>query len=67
MTAKDSMTAEELKAARETLGLTQEGLAIRTGLSVDTIRAYEQGARPVSNIAATFISAIVKQEAKNGH
>lgn len=61
------MTAEELKAARATLGFTQAELATHTGLSVDTIRAYEQGARPVSNIAATFINAIVKQEANGGH
>jgi transcriptional regulator with XRE-family HTH domain len=59
------MTAEEIKTARATLGLTQAGLAERTGLSIDTIRAYEQGARPVSNIAATFINAIVKQEGKS--
>ena len=57
------MTAEEFKTARAKLGLTQAELATRTGLSIDTIRAYEQGKRPVSNIAATFISAIVKQEA----
>ena len=56
------MTAEEFKTARATLGLTQAGLAERTGLSIDTIRAYEQDKRPVSNIAATFISSIVEQE-----
>ena len=60
------MTAEDLKAARAKLGLTQAGLATRTGLSVDTIRAYEQGARPVSKVAATFITAIVEQEANGG-
>ncbi len=58
------MTATDIKTARKTLGLTQAGLAERIGMSVDTIRAYEQGARPVSKIAATFITAIVKQEAE---
>ena len=35
------MTGPELKAARLTLGLTQEGLAERAGLSVGTIARYE--------------------------
>lgn len=61
------MTAEEVKTARKTLGLTQAGLAARTGLSIDTIRAYEQGKRPVLNIAASYINEIVKQEANGGN
>ena len=61
------MTAEEFKTARARLGLTQSGLAARTGLSIDTIRAYEQGKRPVSNIAATFITSIVEQEGNRGY
>ena len=60
------MTATDIKTARTTLGLTQAGLAERIGMSVDTIRAYEQGVRPVSKIASTFITAIVKQEGKDG-
>ena len=49
------MTPSHIKQARKTLGLTQSALAERIGLSVDTIRAYEQGAREVSKIAAICI------------
>ena len=54
-----------MKAARKTLGLTQEGLAERIGLSVDSIRSYEQNKRPISNIVGKFLNAIVEQEATN--
>jgi transcriptional regulator with XRE-family HTH domain len=41
-----SMTfAERLRGLREKAGLTQEGLAARCGVSVGTIRNYEQGIR----------------------
>ena len=56
------MTAEFIKQSRKTLGLSQAGLAERIGMSVDTIRAWEQGKRPVSKIATVLIAAIVKEK-----
>jgi len=58
------MTAEFIKESRKTLGLSQAGLAERLGLSVDTIRSYEQGTRPVSKIATKFVEKIL-QEVEN--
>lgn len=55
------MTATDIKTARKTLGLTQAGLAERTGLSVDSIRSYEQGQRSVSKIAGICIEMLLKE------
>ena len=41
------MTADELKEKRIFLGLTQEKLANRFGLTERTIRNYENGATPI--------------------
>jgi DNA-binding transcriptional regulator YiaG len=43
------MTPDEIKALRMRLGLTTMALAIRLGVSVDSIRAYEQGKREPSD------------------
>lgn len=37
--------AERLRELREQAGLTQEGLAARSAMSIGTIRNYEQGIR----------------------
>ena len=43
------MTADEIKAIRNLLGMSQSAFAMRVGVSVDTMRAYEQGVRNPSN------------------
>ena len=55
------MTPDDIKNARKTLGLTQEGLAQRIGVTTSTVSKWEQGVRPVSNIAKTFIDSILKE------
>lgn len=42
------MTADEIRELRERLGLTTMAFAIKLGVSVDTIRSYEQGKRTPS-------------------
>jgi len=37
------MTPDELRAARQALGLTQKGLAERLGVSKDTYNRWEKG------------------------
>ena len=49
-----------LQSARRRLGLSRVELARRTGLSVDTIRAYEQGRRRPSAAALTVITDALK-------
>jgi D-3-phosphoglycerate dehydrogenase / 2-oxoglutarate reductase len=41
------MTADEFRAARKALGLTQEAMAYALGLAPRTIRSYEKGDRRV--------------------
>ena len=60
------MTPDDIKNARKTLGLTQEGFARRIGVTTSTVQKWEQGVRPVSNIAKTFIDSILK-ETKDDH
>jgi transcriptional regulator with XRE-family HTH domain len=55
------MTAEFIKESRKTLGLTQAALAERMGVSVDSVRAYEQSRRPVSKIVTVLIEKFLKE------
>lgn len=43
------MTAEEIKAIRDGLGLTQAAMAIRVGVSLSSYTKYEQGVKSPSN------------------
>lgn len=42
------MTADEIKDLRAALDLTQTALAKKLGITVDTVRKYEQGQRSPS-------------------
>ena len=53
------MTADELKEKRIFLGMTQEKLANRFGLTERTIRNYENGATPIPR---TFVMAFEAME-----
>jgi len=52
-------TADELKRARQLAGLSQMQAAVRSGVSVKTIRAWEQGARePAYRAALEYMEAL---------
>jgi putative transcriptional regulator len=50
--------AEQVKAVRARLGLSQVRFAHRFGFTVDTIRQYEQGRRVPSGPASTLLKVI---------
>lgn len=43
------MTAGEIKAIRDALGLTQAAMAMRVGVSLSAYTKYEQGVKSPSN------------------
>lgn len=49
------MTPDELKAARDALGLTQVGLAAVLGVHKDTYARWEQGRYPVPSWLPTLL------------
>ena len=49
------MTAEQLRLARQSLGLTQQGLADKLGIKLAKLRNWEQGRNAVSDEAVTAI------------
>ena len=53
------MTSEQLKHARQELGLTQQGLADRLGIKLAKLRNWEQGRNAVSDEAVTAIRWLV--------
>jgi DNA-binding XRE family transcriptional regulator len=52
------MTADEYKAHREKLGLTQAGLAARLEVTRKTINARENGATRITEEAAIAVAAL---------
>lgn len=52
------MTADEIRELRERLDLSQMAFAIRLGVSVDTIRGYEQGKRTPSVMIQERLDAV---------
>ena len=53
------MKKEQLKQARQSLGLTQQGFADRLGIKLAKLRNWEQGRNAVSDEAATAIRWLV--------
>jgi putative transcriptional regulator len=51
-------TADEVRAMRARLGLTQAEFAHRFGFNIDTLQQYEQGRRIPSGPAATLLRVI---------
>lgn len=51
-------TADDVKAVRRKLGASQPLMAKFMGVSVKTLRSWEQGSRPVPRIAARFLDEI---------
>ena len=53
------MRQDELKQARQMLGLTQQGLADKLGIKLAKLRNWEQGRNAVSDEAVTAIRWLV--------
>ena len=53
------MTPEQLKKARQALGLTQEQLADEIGASLASVRNWEQGRCRVNRVAAKQIKKML--------
>ena len=49
------MTKEQLKQARQSLGLTQQGLADKLGIKLAKLRNWEQGRNSISDEGCTAI------------
>lgn len=49
------MTAEQLRLARQSLGLTQQGLADKLGIKLAKLRNWEQGRNSISDEGCTAI------------
>ena len=58
------MTSNELRGARQSLGLTQEQLADEIGASLASVRNWEQGRCRVNRVAAKQIDTMLKSIAK---
>lgn len=53
------MTQEQIKVARQALGLTQEQLAYEIGASLASVRNWEQGRCKVNRVAARQIQKML--------
>ncbi|QEH39017.1 hypothetical protein OJF2_76290 [Aquisphaera giovannonii] len=53
-------TADDVKRVRRALNASQSLLARFLGVSVKTVRAWEQGSRPVPTIAARYMNDILR-------
>lgn len=58
------LTAEQLRAARALVRMTQEELAAASGASIPTIKRWEGGAGPLTGSAATVSAAQAALEAR---
>lgn len=52
------VTADEIRDFRRSLGWTQEQFARAYGLSVETIRSWEQAKKAPGNVATAFLSLL---------
>jgi DNA-binding transcriptional regulator YiaG len=65
--AIEPMTPEEFKQLRESLGLTQQQLAVHLGKTVGTISRWEASGEPIDLVAALAIRKLVEDaRAANG-
>lgn len=55
------MTPTELKALRQSLGLTQEQLATKLRVQRNTVNRWEMGIRAISPMAALLLSKLKPQ------
>lgn len=52
------LKAKDVKAARQSLGVSQSAFALILGASVQAVRAWEQGTKPPSGVARRLIGEI---------
>jgi DNA-binding transcriptional regulator YiaG len=57
----DMMNKESIKELRRKLGLSQEGLARKLGVSVITVRRWEKGTFKPSPLALLRIEELIKE------
>jgi len=63
MRTKQSITGDEIRRARRTLGLTQVGLAEALGVSTMSVESWEQGRRtPPHEVAEKILHLLAKRE-----
>ena len=65
MTTITTMSAEEIRAARERTGLSRAAVAGRTGVSMSTIANIEQGAVPRRSEALERLLAFLAEQSNN--
>lgn len=56
------MTPAQIKQARQSLGLTQQGLADKLGIKLAKLRNWEQGRNSISDEGATAIGWLLAGE-----
>lgn len=54
------MTSEEIQAIRKRIGLTQEQLAEKLGVTIHAVRKWEQGQRQVKGAALKLLQEMKK-------
>lgn len=57
------MTREQFKSIRLALGLSQSQLAVRLGLTTNTIQNYESGRSPISGPVAMVMRGLCNEMA----
>ena len=61
MVVLDRMTPEEIRSARNRLGMSQMGLANALGTHIATVVAWEKGINPISGPADTAIRLMLER------
>jgi len=61
------MTAEQLKAIRKRLALTQEELGERIGVTHSTISKWESGKHPINPTSAKLLGMVGKEKVNDVH
>jgi transcriptional regulator with XRE-family HTH domain len=56
----------DLKSRREALGLTQSALAERLGVSVQAVRHWEQGVRPIPAMLELALECLKRRAGARG-
>ena len=55
------MTKEELRQARERLGLTQAQLAQQLGVTLNAVQKWEMGERPIRKVVALAVQLLLER------
>lgn len=58
---ENMLTPKEIKTIRKNLGITQQELADRMGVTLNTVGRWECGARVCAGMAAVFLRRLAKE------